>query len=142
MRTQYKINDASGKLPSFNSYIRHTFLLLFLVALVSCGSAVSIVPVSDSIYPPTNSISIITETPGRPFEILAKFIAPAKDVCQDGGQQCALLYRARKIGADAAWIQKKETIEHSGDWVEYRGRLVRIYPWTQIRMSGVLIRYR
>ena len=123
--------------------IRSGILLVLGLSIVSVvGCASYKVNLRDGKkYASTGSVDIVDSKPDRPFVIIANFRGSETAACQKQQPYCRLVSRAREAGAHAVWIQKLERQTSAGEWIEYRGRLIRLYPETRVVVSGVFLRY-
>jgi len=116
-------------------------LLVFVLTLSACASSFSVTPTETKRWPKTDSVEVIQKKPLRPYTTIATFVGSEKRKCPDGEAFCSLIQQAKKLGANAIWIKEQNTQEYPGDWVDYQGRMIRIYPYTTTTIVGELIRY-
>ena len=123
------------------SFARLSISLLVLLMLSGCAAPYAVKPVTNQKYPATQSVELVFEKPDKPFTVIASFSGTRQNSCAKSEPYCDLRKQAREQGAHAVWVQHSESQQYPGDWVEYRGRMIRIYPYTRVSVSGVFIRF-
>ena len=120
-------------------------IALAMVALVntSCSTSFTVTPLIDAgvKLPATKMIEVVYEKPDRAFLAIARFHGSEKKKCVAGNEFCSLRETARKMGAHAIWVKDANTTEYPGDWVHYKDRMIRIYPYSVTVVSGVFVVY-
>lgn len=116
--------------------------LVFILSSCSQLSNFTIEPVNKEIYPATEHITVIEEEPDIPYITIARFSGTEKNNCHSTEPLCSIRKQAREIGADAIWVKQHEVYDRAGRWILVQGRMTQIYPYREVRFSGVLIHYK
>ena len=96
---------------------------------------------TDTLFPPTDTVTIVHERPEQDYLVLADFVGREPTSCPEGLDLCTLRQKAQAMGAHAIWIRKHNRRHIPGDWIYENGRLIRIYPTVYDTYQGVFIRY-
>ena len=120
-------------------------LVLGSIALLvtSCSSSFTVTPLIDAgvKLPASETVEVVHEKPNRDFLAIARFHGSEKKKCDKGNELCGLRERARKMGANAIWVQNVHTTNYPGDWIHYNDRMIRVYPYSVTIISGVFVTY-
>jgi hypothetical protein len=116
-------------------------VLLFVAACTQLTQGYQVTSRTSRHFPATETVHIIEEEPGHPYEILAEFIGHEPVQCPDRETLCTLRGYGERLGADAAWIQEHIKTEHPGDWIQVNDKMTKIHPYTTETYRGVFIRY-
>lgn len=109
--------------------------------LAGCGGGFRFERLSLEDAPATQEIAWLTAKPARPYTVIAKFRGSETALCPPSRPRCSLYDEAMKVGADAIWLQRRETWTRPEEWVMIRGRMERIRSQEYETLEGVLIRY-
>jgi hypothetical protein len=93
-------------------------------------------------YPVTREVAWLAEEPSRPYIVIAKFRGAEMSLCPPSQPYCSLFEEARRQGADAIWLRRREPWTRPEQWVMIQGRMTRIPAETHESIEGVLVRYK
>lgn len=134
---------------TISTYVKLNQLRLFLLVpallyLAACSRLVqgySVTPESQAFYAQTSTIEIIEVEPSRDYETLAIFAGNEPGPCPEEDAFCKLRDLGKKMGADAAWIQKKTVINNPRQWFFIEGKMEEMKPIEGTEYQGRFIRY-
>ena len=109
--------------------------------LAGCGGGFRYEWVTSGVAPATQQVDWLTAEPARPYTVIGKFRGAETALCAPSRPRCSLYDEAMKVGADAIWLQRRETWTRPEEWVMIRGRMERIRSQEYETLEGVLIRY-
>ena len=111
--------------------------------LVGCMPALIVKPTSAAHYPASASIELLREndTPRAAYIAIAKFRGSEQKQCPAADPYCSVMAHARRLGANAVWIQHTEVQSYPGEWKEIRGQLTQIRGFSTQIIEGVMLRY-
>src|SRR5882762_3087055 len=102
----------------FDSVRRWLWIGTALVLLAGCGGGFSYEHMSSQSYPATRDVAWLTGEPDRPYVIVAKFRGAETALCLASQPYCSLYKEAMDDGADAIWVQSRETTIRPERWVD------------------------
>lgn len=117
-----------------------TASLVLFAFIAGCAGGFRVVPTSETSYPPSDRIAILTEPPDRPYQVVAEFSGTERRLCVEG-PYCSLIEEAKRRGAQAVWITRKEISTTPDQWILIDGHLTRIWGTSHEWIEGYLVRY-
>lgn len=109
--------------------------------LAGCGGGFRYEQLSSEPRAPAQEIAWLTAEPARPYTAIGKFRGTETALCPASRPYCSLYEKAAEQGADAIWVQRRETYTRAEEWLMIGGRMQRIPPAQYDTLEGVFIRY-
>ena len=116
------------------------FAVLFL--LCGCEGGFYYEQLTSQHYAATDQVDWLTREPARPYVILSKFRGSEMSLCAKSEPNCSLIEEAKRVGAEAVWVQQTSSWVRPEQWLNLNGQWTRIPPQTYHTLEGVLIRYK